>query len=164
MRERHRIPAVVFRTACCSVEHVLQIMAPIQCSHFNCCNLLCVRVLTECDLHRLKCLLSWGLLDVTLTNVVVKKKSVFWDITPCSPLRELWSLLASGWFFALLILRLWRWGRHVPPNLPVCSCSFPDNEDKHQYFIKWDGWSNWWYNISYGVSFWVVWVSLWYGS
>jgi hypothetical protein len=39
---------------------------------------------------------------------VVMKSSVFWDIMQLLP--------ASWWFLPWLILRLWRWRRHVPPK------------------------------------------------
>jgi hypothetical protein len=45
-------------------------------------------------------------------TAVVKKSSIFWDITPCSPLNG----SASRWFRAWLIIRPWRWRRHDPPN------------------------------------------------
>jgi hypothetical protein len=67
------------------------------------------------------------------------KSSVFWDVTPCSPLKtnrrfcgtcrlqfqgqriigqaRLYLLPASVWFLSwLIILRPWRWRRHVPPK------------------------------------------------
>jgi hypothetical protein len=72
-------------------------------------------------------------------TAVFMKSSTFWDVTPCSLLKVNWcfgricclhlqgrkiseaknqqSLLpASCWFLARLILRPWRWRRHVPPK------------------------------------------------
>jgi hypothetical protein len=63
-------------------------------------------------------------------TAVVMKSSVFWDITPRSPLKvnrrfgEAYRLhiqssachLISRWFLARLILLPWRWRRHVPPK------------------------------------------------
>jgi hypothetical protein len=77
-----------------------------------------------------------------LINILSSKKSnVFWNTTPCSPLkvnrrfggtyrlhlqREIISRtrnqlvaachLLSRWCLARIILRLWRWGRYVPPK------------------------------------------------
>jgi hypothetical protein len=50
-------------------------------------------------------------------TAVVMKSSIFWDITPCNPLKFC-SLcrLHSRWFLACLILRSWRWRRSVPPK------------------------------------------------
>jgi hypothetical protein len=51
------------------------------------------------------------------------KSSIFWDIAPCNRLkvnrrfgetRRSACHLYSRWFFARLILRPWRWKRHVP--------------------------------------------------
>jgi hypothetical protein len=42
------------------------------------------------------------------------KSSIFWDITPCSPLRV--NRPAFTLVFAWLIIRPWRWRRHVPPK------------------------------------------------
>jgi hypothetical protein len=62
-----------------------------------------------------------------LTAVVIKSL-IFWDITPWSPLRvkehfggtssrlKLCLLPGSYWYLCWLILRLWRWRRHVPPK------------------------------------------------
>jgi hypothetical protein len=55
-------------------------------------------------------------------SAVVMKCSIFWDITPWSPLkvnrlfRGRFRVPASRWFLAWLILRPWRWSRHVPPK------------------------------------------------
>jgi hypothetical protein len=46
------------------------------------------------------------------------KSSIFWDITPCSPLKVKTVLFVT--FFMLLpwlILRPWRWIQHFPPKL-----------------------------------------------
>jgi hypothetical protein len=58
-------------------------------------------------------------------TAVVMKSSIFWDITPCSPLKVNRSFgetsnsspachLLSLWFLARLILQPRRWGRRVP--------------------------------------------------
>jgi hypothetical protein len=65
------------------------------------------------------------------------KSSVFWDITPCSPLKVNWRFggtcrlhlqgrrvsqvrnLLVACFLAWLILRPWRWGSHVTPETSV---------------------------------------------
>jgi hypothetical protein len=67
-----------------------------------------------------------GLVGFEVLTPVVMKNSVFWDITPCSPLkvkrRFRWTYrkqglpFASFWFLAWLILRPWRWRRHVLPK------------------------------------------------
>jgi hypothetical protein len=58
------------------------------------------------------------------------KISIFWDVTPCSPLKvnrhfggtcrlhlqQTSCYLLSRWFLARLILRPWRWRRHIPPK------------------------------------------------
>jgi hypothetical protein len=69
-------------------------------------------------------------------TAVVMKSSVIWDITPCSPskgnrycggtcrlhlqgrrmCRARNQSFTSRWFLAWLILRPWRWRRHVPPK------------------------------------------------
>jgi hypothetical protein len=46
---------------------------------------------------------------------VVMKNSIFWDITPCSPLKVNFHLL-SRLFLARIILWPWGWERHVPPK------------------------------------------------
>jgi hypothetical protein len=51
-------------------------------------------------------------------TAVIMKSTVFWDITPCSPLSVKWHpayRLLSRWFLARLILP-WRWSRYVPPK------------------------------------------------
>jgi hypothetical protein len=58
-------------------------------------------------------------------TAVVLKSTIFWDVTPCSPLkinrrfggkyRSACHLL-SRWFLGLLIFRPWRWRRYVPPK------------------------------------------------
>jgi hypothetical protein len=60
------------------------------------------------------------------TNILYFLKSnIFWDITPCSPLKVNRRLggtyrsvchLLSRWFLAELIRRPWRWRRYVPPK------------------------------------------------
>jgi hypothetical protein len=48
---------------------------------------------------------------------MVMKSSIFWDMTPCSPLKvKLCSVPASRWFLTWFILRPWRWKRHVLPK------------------------------------------------
>jgi hypothetical protein len=59
---------------------------------------------------------------------MVMKSSVFWDITPCSPLKvnrrfgetcHVFSSayhLLSGWFLAWLMFQPRRWRQHVPPK------------------------------------------------
>jgi hypothetical protein len=48
---------------------------------------------------------------------VVTKSSVFWDITPCSPLKaNRRSHLLSHWFLAQLIRLPSVWRRHFPPK------------------------------------------------
>jgi hypothetical protein len=48
------------------------------------------------------------------------KSAIFWDITPCGPLRVnrrfggTYRHLLSHWFLARLISRPWRWRRYVP--------------------------------------------------
>jgi hypothetical protein len=59
-------------------------------------------------------------------TAVVTKTSIFWDISSCSPLADVSGstsppssgdkLAASRWFLASLILRSWRWMRHVSPK------------------------------------------------
>jgi hypothetical protein len=56
------------------------------------------------------------------------ERSIFWDITPCSPLKDnrrfggagskqsSVMLPASPWFLVWLILRAWRFRWHVPPK------------------------------------------------
>jgi hypothetical protein len=53
------------------------------------------------------------------------KGTDFWDITSCCPLQvnrrfrgtyRLHFHLLSHWFLSWLILRTWRWGRHVSPK------------------------------------------------
>jgi hypothetical protein len=56
------------------------------------------------------------------------KTTIFWDIAPFSPLKvnrrfrgtyrlNFYSLIPlSRWYFGRLILRPWRWRRHVPPK------------------------------------------------
>jgi hypothetical protein len=78
--------------------------------------------------------------------IQLTKCPIFWDITPCSPLKvnrcfvRTYLLRLHGWrisrernesetplcllpdwctFLAGLILRLWKWSRHVPPKHPV---------------------------------------------
>jgi hypothetical protein len=46
-------------------------------------------------------------------NMPIIKKSIYWDITPCSPLKV---NLLSWWFVARLILRPWRWRRRFAPK------------------------------------------------
>jgi hypothetical protein len=47
-------------------------------------------------------------------TAVVMKISIFWHVTPCSPVK--FNLLpASCWFLAWFNIRLWRWRRLVPP-------------------------------------------------
>jgi hypothetical protein len=75
-----------------------------------------------------------------LTAVVIKS-TIFWDITPCGPLKANWRFggtyllrlqgrrisrtrnqqssachLLSRWFLARLILWPWRWRRYIPPK------------------------------------------------
>jgi hypothetical protein len=45
----------------------------------------------------------------------LQKSSVFWDITPCSPLK-FYLPPAARWFLACLFLRPCRWWRHVLPK------------------------------------------------
>jgi hypothetical protein len=47
-------------------------------------------------------------------TVTVMMSSIFCDIMLCSLLKVNHWLPASCWFLACLILRPWRWGRHVP--------------------------------------------------
>jgi hypothetical protein len=56
-------------------------------------------------------------------TAVVMKSSIFWNITPCSPLKVNWRFggtrsrachQLSRWFLARLIFRPWRWRRNVP--------------------------------------------------
>jgi hypothetical protein len=59
------------------------------------------------------------LLGFEVLTAMVKKSSIFWDITPCNPLkvnRRFTCHLLSCWFLAWLILwpRRWRW--YVHPN------------------------------------------------
>jgi hypothetical protein len=55
-------------------------------------------------------------IEPEVLTAVVMKSSVFWDITPCSPLsvNRRWLLSASRCFIAWLIRRPWRWRQHVP--------------------------------------------------
>jgi hypothetical protein len=60
------------------------------------------------------------------------KNSIFWDITPCNPLKVNRSFrgkisachLLSRWFLARLILRPWRWRRHVLRNVGRLSTDY----------------------------------------
>jgi hypothetical protein len=49
-------------------------------------------------------------------KAVVMKSTIFWNITPCSPL----SVMLATWFHAGFLLSLffppWRWRRYVPPK------------------------------------------------
>jgi hypothetical protein len=53
-------------------------------------------------------------------TAVVMKSTIFWDITPCSPLKVnrhfggTYCHFLSLWFLAWLIFRPWRWRRHIP--------------------------------------------------
>jgi hypothetical protein len=76
--------------------------------------------------------MSWESARNSVRNVgfevlttVVMMSSIFWDITPCSPLKVNGRFggtggsachLLSRWFPTRLILRTWRWRRHVPPK------------------------------------------------
>jgi hypothetical protein len=48
---------------------------------------------------------------------VMTKNSICWDISPCS-LCSLCCLLHAAFIF-WLIIRCWRWRRHVPPKRPL---------------------------------------------
>jgi hypothetical protein len=65
-----------------------------------------------------------------ILTAVVMTSPVFWNITLCSPVKvnrhfrgtcrllfQLCLLAISRWFLAWLIIRPWRWKRHVPPKL-----------------------------------------------
>jgi hypothetical protein len=48
---------------------------------------------------------------------LVMSTSIFWDISPFSPLKVSCAYqLLSRWFLPWLILGLWRWRRHFPPK------------------------------------------------
>jgi hypothetical protein len=49
-------------------------------------------------------------------TAVIMKNSVFWDITPCSPLKELCFLRALRWFLSWRIHWPWTWRPHVHPK------------------------------------------------
>jgi hypothetical protein len=52
---------------------------------------------------------------LTLQQIISIKSSVFWDITPCNPLKIYQLLPVSCWFLAWLIWP-WKWRQQVPPK------------------------------------------------
>jgi hypothetical protein len=70
----------------------------------------------------------WPSLNAWVEHKATSIKSyIFWDITPCSPLKvnrrfggtcrlQQSFLPSSLWFLAWFILQSWRWRRHVPPK------------------------------------------------
>jgi hypothetical protein len=91
------------------------------------CNLTCCPLCVSLDQrgeHRAK---SYIPEDKTLhvgfeaLTAVVLKSTIFWDITPCRPLKVnrhfggTYSHLLSRWYLARLIWP-WRWRRYAPPK------------------------------------------------
>jgi hypothetical protein len=69
-------------------------------------------------------------------TVCCLKTSILWDITPFSPFKGLCLLPASRWFLASLILRPWRWRRHLPPKrLLTCNEIRSVISQKIKFFI-----------------------------
>jgi hypothetical protein len=62
------------------------------------------------------------------TAVVIMKRSLLWDITPCIP--------ASCWFLAWFILQPWRWSRYVPPRCRLTFIGLHGVIFQNMWFIK----------------------------
>jgi hypothetical protein len=107
-----------------------------------------------------------------LTAVFVKSY-IFWDITPCSPLKvnrcsggtyrlhlqcrrisrariQRSSHQLSRWFLARLILQPWRWRRHVPPKHMLTLNGLHGDISQEtelyilrNYILKYKTWCNW---------------------
>jgi hypothetical protein len=63
----------------------------------------------------------WAKSELMDPKILYAMSFIFWDITQCSPLCLYCLLPASRWLLAWLILRPWRWRRHVTPK---CQLAF----------------------------------------
>jgi hypothetical protein len=90
-------------------------------------------------------------------NRAMVKSSIFWDITPCSPLKinrrfggtchlHLCFPLLLRWFLARLILRPWRWRQRVPPKRLTTLHYIPKHKYLHNHcYEKFKSYLEWAY-------------------